>query len=257
MGRGILRLLAVLLVAGAVAGGAYGAARRFGGEPGYASDLMTIAPAASALSVAPVILVVEAVPTPPAQPPPAVETTPEPPPELIEEAAAAPEDGDTEPSAVAPPVFAAASEPEPQPPSPPSPTPVDPATLEDALVAGINAQRVAAGLPPLQSDPTLAAVAGERSRDMAQGGYFGHLSPTGETYTSLLERRGVTCSWCGENIAYNNYPDDQTVAVVLSSWMASPPHRDNILNPNFSRLGVGIALGGSGLKYYTAVFAGP
>ncbi len=254
MERGILRLLAVLLVAGAVAGGAYGSARRLGGEAGYASDLMTIAPAASALCVAPVIPVVGAVPTPPAQPPPAVEPTPEPPPELIEEAAAAPEDGDTEPSAVAPPVFAAASEPEPP---PPSPTPVDPATLAAAVVAGINAQRVAAGLPPLQLDPALAAVAGERSDDMAQRGYLGHVSPTGETYISLMESRGVTCSWCGENIAYNNYPDDQTVGVVLSAWMASPRHRDSILNPNFSRLGVGVAPGGSGLKYYTAVFAGP
>jgi len=245
MGKRIPRLLAVLLVAGAVAGGAYGSARHFGGEAGYASDLITNAPAAPAFSVAPILPVVEALPTPTAQPPPAAEPTPEPPPEPIEE------------TAVAPPVFAAASEPEPQPPSPPSPTPVDPATLEAAVVAGINAQRVAAGLPPLQSAPPLAAVAGERSDDMAQRGYFSHVSPTGETSISLLERRGVACSWCGENIAYNTYPDDQTVAVVLSSWMASPPHRDNILNPNFSRLGVGVALGGSGLKYYTAVFAGP
>ena len=251
MGKRIPRLLAVLLVAGAVAGGAYGSARHVGGGTGYASDLMTIAPAAPALSVAPVIPVVEAVPTPTAQPPPAVEPTPEP----IEEAAAAPEDGDTEPSPVAPDVYSASSEP--PPPSPPPPPSVDPATLEAALVVGINAQRVAAGLPPLQSDPTLAAVARERSGDMAQRGYFSHVSPTGETFTALLERRGVTCSWCGENIAYNTYPDDQTVGVVLSSWMASPRHRDNILNPNFSRLGVGVALAGSGLKYYTAVFAGP
>jgi uncharacterized protein YkwD len=247
----ILRLLAVLLVAGAVAGGAYGAARHFGGEAGCASDLMTVAPAAPALSVAPIVPVVEAVPTPTAQPPPTVEPTPEP----VEEAAAAPQDGDVEPPAVAPHVFAAASQPEPPPPQPPPS--VDPATLEAALVAGINAQRVAAGLPPLQLDPALATVAGERSSDMAQGGYFSHVSPTGETFSSLMQSQGVSCSWCGEDIAYNNYPDDQTVGVVLSAWMASPRHRDNILNPNFSRLGVGVALAGSGLKYYSAVFAGP
>jgi uncharacterized protein YkwD len=39
--------------------------------------------------------------------------------------------------------------------------------------------------------------------------------------------------------------------------MASPGHRDNILRPSFNRVGVGVALGGSGVKYYTAVFAGP
>jgi uncharacterized protein YkwD len=106
-------------------------------------------------------------------------------------------------------------------------------------------------------DPDLVMVARERSNDMAQRGYFSHVSPTGETFSSLMQSHGVACSWCGENIAYNNFGDDQTVAVVLSAWIASPGHRDNILRPDFSRVGVGVALDGSGLKYYTAVFAGP
>ena len=242
MRRRILKLLAVLLVASALAGGVYGASRHIGGEAGSAPDVVTFAVAASAVSSVPVV---EATPT--AQPPPTVEATPEP----VEEAAAAPEDGDAEPSAVAPDVHSASSEPAPQPP------PVDPATLEAALVAGINAQRAAAGLPPLQLDPDLVMVARERSNDMAQRGYFSHVSPTGETFSSLMQSHGVACSWCGENIAYNNFGDDQTVAVVLSAWIASPGHRDNILRPDFSRVGVGVALDGSGLKYYTAVFAGP
>jgi uncharacterized protein YkwD len=244
MRRRILRLLAVLLVAGALAGGAYGASRHIGGEAGSAPEVMTIAPA---VSVAPVVPVVEATPT--AQPPPTVEATPE----AVEEAAAAPENGDTGSSAVAPDVYSASSEPAPQPPPPP----VDPATLEAAVVAGINAQRAAAGLPPLQLDPDLAIVARERSSDMAQRGYFSHVSPTGETFKSIMQSHGVACSWCGENIAYNNFGYDQTVAVVLSAWMASSGHRDNVLRPDFSRVGVGVALGGSGVKYYTAVFAGP
>jgi uncharacterized protein YkwD len=237
-------LLAVLLVAGTLAGGAYGAARHIGGEAGSAPDVVTFAVAASAVSSLPVV---EATPT--AQPPPTIEATPEP----VEEAAPAPEDGDAEPSAVAPDVYSASSEPAPQPPPPP----VDPATLEAAVVAGINAQRAAAGLPPLQLDPDLVMVARERSSDMAQKGYFSHVSPTGETFRSLMQSQGVPCSWCGENIAYNNFGDDQTVAVVLSAWMASPGHRDNILRSSFDRVGVGVALGGSGAKYYTAVFAGP
>ena len=237
-------LLAVLLVAGTLAGGAYGAARHIGGEAGSTPDVVTFAVAASAVSSLPVG---EATPT--AQPPPTIEATPEP----VEEAAAAPEDGDAEPSAVAPDVYSASSEPAPQPPPPP----VDPATLEAGIVAGINARRAAAGLPLLQLDPELVMVARERSSDMAQRGYFAHVSPTGETFSSLMQAQGVSCSWCGENIAYNTYPDDQTVAVVLSAWMASPGHRDNILRPTFDRVGVGVALGGSGAKYYTAVFAGP
>jgi len=244
MRRRILKLLAVLLVASALAGGVYWASRHIGGEAGSAPDVVTFAVAASAVSSLPVV---EATPT--AQPPPTIEATPEP----VEEAAAAPEDGDAEPSAVAPDVYSASSEPAPQPPPPP----VDPATLEAAVVAGINAQRAAAGLPPLQLDPDLVMVARERSSDMAQRGYFSHVSPTGETFSSLMQSQGVPCSWCGENIAYNNFGDDQTVAVVLSAWMASPGHRDNILRSSFDRVGVGVALGGSGAKYYTAVFAGP
>ena len=245
MRRRILKLLAVLLVASALAGGVYGASRHIGGEAGSAPDVVTFAVAASAVSSVPVV---EATPT--AQPPPTVEATPEP----VEEAAAAPEDGDAEPSAVAPDVSSPL--PETQPPAP-QPPPVDPATLEAAMVAGINAQRAAAGLPPLQLDPDLVMVARERSNDMAQKGYFAHVSPTGETFKSDMQSHGVACSWCGENIAYNNFGDDQTVAVVLSAWMASPGHRDNILRPSFDRVGVGVALGGSGAKYYTAVFAGP
>ena len=240
--RRILRLLAVLLVAAALAGGAYGATRHIGGEAGSATEVMTVAPAPPAVSA---VLVAQVTPT--VQPPPTVEPIPT----LVEEAAAAPEDGDTAPSDPAPDVYSAPSEPQ-----APSEPPVDPATLEAGIFAGINAERAAAGLPPLQSDPDLVMVARERSTDMAQRGYFSHVSPSGETFSSLMRSQGVSCSWCGENIAYNNYTADQTVAAVLTSWMASPGHRDNILNPNFARLGVGVALGGSGMKYYTVVFAG-
>ncbi len=246
MRRRIPGFLAVLLVAGTLAGGAYGASRHIGGEAGSAPDVVTFAVAAAAVSSLPVV---EAMPT--AQPSPTIEATPQP----IEEAAAAPEDGDAEPSAVAPDDNSVSSEPAPQPPPPPPPA-VDPATLEAGIVAGINAQRAAAGLPLLQLDPDLVIVARERSSDMAQRGYFSHVSPTGGTFKSIMQSHGVACSWCGENIACNNYPDDQTVAVVLSAWMASPGHRDNILRPDFSRVGVGVALDGSGMKYYTAVFAG-
>jgi len=244
MRKRIPRLLAVLLVAAALAGGAYGTARHIGGETGAATDVMTVAPTAPPVSA---VLVAQVTPT--SQPPPTVDPIPAP----IEEDADAPEDGDTAPPDPAPDVYSAPSEPEPQ--ALPEP-PVDPATLEAGVFAGINAQRAAAGLPSLQLGPDLVMVAGERSTDMAQRGYLSHVSPTGETFSSLMRSQGVACSWCGENIAYNNYTADRTVAVVLTSWMASPGHRDNILNPNFSRVGVGVALGGSGVKYYTAVFAG-
>ena len=128
--------------------------------------------------------------------------------------------------------------------------------FEADIFAGINAERVAVGLPALQLDPNLVMVARERSNDMAQKGYFAHVSPTGETAFTIMDRYGIPYAWAGENLARNNYPDDESVAVTMRDWMASQGHRDNILNPHYSTVGVGAAVDGAGMKYFTLVFVG-
>ncbi len=242
MERRILKLLAVLLVAAALAGGAYGLTHHIGGEADSAPEVVVVAPAVPAVS---------AVPSPTLPPTPTAQPTAEPTPEAVEETAAAPEEVDTAPPASTPDLPSAP--PQPQPTLPP---PVDPATLEAAVFSGMNAQRAAAGLPPLQLDPALAMVARARAHDMAQNGYFSHVSPAGETFVTLMDRNGVPHSWCGEITAYNNHPDHQTVAVALADWMASQSHRDNILSPCYGRVGVGVAVAGSGMKYFAVVFDG-
>ena len=150
------------------------------------------------------------------------------------------------------------------PPPPPTSTPVPPpppppaslSVFESDILAGINAQRTAAGMAPLQLDPSLVMVARERSNDMAQNGYFAHVSPTGDTAFSLMDRYGIPYAWAGENLARNNYPDDESVAVALRDWMASQGHRDNILGPHYQTVGVGAAVDGAGMKYFTLVFVG-
>lgn len=109
---------------------------------------------------------------------------------------------------------------------------------------------------PLQMDSNLVMVARERSNDMAQNGYFAHVSPTGDTAFSLMDRYGIPYAWAGENLARNNYPDDESVAVSLRDWMASQGHRDNILGPHYQTVGVGAAVDGAGMKYFTLVFVG-
>jgi len=152
--------------------------------------------------------------------------------------------------------------PTPVPPPPPTPTPVPPpppaslSAFESDILAGINAQRTAAGMAPLQLDSNLVMVARERSNDMAQNGYFAHVSPTGDTAFSLMDRYGIPYAWAGENLARNNYPDDESVAVALRDWMASQGHRDNILGPHYQTVGVGAAVDGAGMKYFTLVFVG-
>ena len=241
MTRRIYKLVAVLLVTSALVGGAYGVARHAGSDAGYQPEVTVAQPALPVVSGALVVVV-----TPTAQPLPTAEPSLET--AVIEESAAAPEAIDNGPLVLAPDVSS-------PPPEPPPPAIVDPAVLAADALTAINAQRTAAGLTPLQLDPGLVVVAGERVEDMVQKGYFSHTSPTGETFVTLMDRHGVPHSVCGENIAYNNYPDNETVAVAVSTWMASPGHRDNMLNPYFTRVGVGVARDGAGMKYYTVVFA--
>jgi len=148
----------------------------------------------------------------------------------------------------------------PPPTATPLPPPLPPSTkltaFESDILAGVNAQRAAAGMAPLQLDSNLVMVARERSNDMVQRGYFGHVSPTGDTAFSLMDRYGIPYGWAGENLARNNYSDDETVAVSLRDWMASQGHRDNILGPHYQTIGVGAAEDGAGMKYFTLVFVG-
>ena len=153
------------------------------------------------------------------------------------------------------------------PPPPPTPTaaaaapvaavaPVALTSQEAEFLAGLNAERVRAGLPPLELDPILVNAARYRSADMAARHYFSHTSPEGTTVFDLLDSWGFSYAWAGENLARNNYSDAEAVSVSLGELMASQPHRENILNPHYTRIGVGYANDGSGMHYLTTVFAG-
>jgi uncharacterized protein YkwD len=128
--------------------------------------------------------------------------------------------------------------------------------LESGLLAAINAERAAAGLAALQPDPTLVNIARSRSDDMIQRGYFGHYTPDGTTVFDILAQYGVPYAHAGENLAYDTYPADETVAVTIRELMASSPHRANILNVHYTMIGVGLATDGTGAHYFTMVFVG-
>jgi uncharacterized protein YkwD len=73
------------------------------------------------------------------------------------------------------------------------------------------------------------------------------VSPSGETLTErikddtryLAQARG----WeIGENLAWGT-GTLATPSQIVAGWMASPPHRANILNAGFREMGMGIALG--------------
>ena len=121
----------------------------------------------------------------------------------------------------------------------------------------VNNSRAQYGMGPLAADGCVTHVAQLRSDDMAGRGYFAHVSPDGSSAFTLLDAYAVPSGWAGENLARNNYPTDQTVAVAIRDLMASPAHRDNILNPNYTSMGVAVTLDGTGIYYYTMIFTGP
>jgi uncharacterized protein YkwD len=93
---------------------------------------------------------------------------------------------------------------------------------------------------------------------MATHDYFAHTSPvTGDTAFSLMDAYGVPYGWAGENLAMNNYADHETVTVADQALWDSPPHRENILNPHYTDMGIAVAYGKDGIKYFTIIFSGP
>ncbi|HLF72009.1 MAG TPA: CAP domain-containing protein [Dehalococcoidia bacterium] len=177
-----------------------------------------------------------------------------------------------DPTATAPAPPAAPTEPPPpaptQPPAPtstpapPKPTATPPPpppslnSFEQQLFALHNSNRAQFGAGPLSIDATLQQIAERRAQDMASKGYFSHTSPSGETAFTLMEQFGFKYAIAGENIARNNYPDADSVKVAMDGFMNSPGHRQNILEPRFTKVGIGYAMGSDGMKYYAVVFGG-
>ena len=123
------------------------------------------------------------------------------------------------------------------------------------MLAAHNAERASSGLAAFTLDGTLTQVARQRAQDMASKGYFAHTSPSGQTAFTLLNGAGYSYSLAGENLARNNYPDAQSVSVAMSGFMASANHRVNVLEVKFTRIGIGMAIGADGLRYFAVVFA--
>ncbi|MGA2982564.1 MAG: TonB family protein [Terriglobia bacterium] len=121
---------------------------------------------------------------------------------------------------------------------------VDPQT---AAETGSRAQ-------PLSWNEGLAAVARAHSRDMLEQGYFDHVDPAGRSPSARINEAGIAWRAFGENIAI--YP---SVRGAEAAFMNEPRfqhnHRSNILNANFTDVGIGIVQGANGSLYITQDFA--
>ena len=91
---------------------------------------------------------------------------------------------------------------------------------------------------------------------MATRDYFSHnIPPTGEEVFAVLDQKGYCYNVAGENIGWNNYPDDQATAVVQNNFMNSPGHRGNIMGTTWDVAGIGAYKLADGRKFYTVLFA--
>jgi len=192
-------------------------------------------------------------------------STPAPPVEVAEPSAppaevAAPTEEPAAPPAALPEATSTSPPPPPPPPTPTPPPACPTATMSafaQALFDAINVERVQEGMASLALDDCVVFVARLRSEDMAAQNYFAHTSPDGVSAFSLLDQYGVPHGWAGENLARNNYPDDESVGVAIRALMESEGHRANILSTNYTRMGVGALDDGAGMKYFTMIFTGP
>lgn len=133
--------------------------------------------------------------------------------------------------------------------------PFTPAGLERTATEVItltNAERAAAGLPPLSHDRPLTNAAQAHSADMVARAFYSHTSPDGSEPWHRAAAAGSTRRSIGENIACGQ----RSAAEVVRGWMNSPGHRANILKPGFTHMGVGFAGGGAAGTYWTQLFGG-
>ncbi|HYO13392.1 MAG TPA: CAP domain-containing protein [Thermoanaerobaculia bacterium] len=113
------------------------------------------------------------------------------------------------------------------------------------VLARVNEARRRAGVQPLRSDHLLDRAAQRHAQDMLARGYFAHESPEDDTVRERAKEAGYAWRTIGENIAEGQ----RTVDEVMTTWLNSPGHRRNILDPRFEELGVGLALGRSNGRY--------
>jgi len=128
--------------------------------------------------------------------------------------------------------------------------------LVAALHHAADAARAAHGLAPTAWDEGLARAARQHAAELAARGLLDHASPTPGRHTvaDRLARAGSPYATHGENLALVRSGPDVARSAV-DGWLASPPHRANLLAPAFDRVGFGTAVDAAGAVYIVQLLA--
>ncbi|WP_236343268.1 CAP domain-containing protein [Paenibacillus plantiphilus] len=106
--------------------------------------------------------------------------------------------------------------------------------FEQEVLQLVNQARSTAGLNALEMDSALSNVAMAKAKDMHNNNYFDHNSPTYGSPFDMMRQFGISYRYAGENIAKGQSSAQQ----VMNDWMNSEGHRANILNGNYTRIGI-------------------
>jgi uncharacterized protein YkwD len=113
-------------------------------------------------------------------------------------------------------------------------------SLEQGVLADLNAIRVQHHLVPLRLSAALTTSAREHSQEMATKGYFAHDSADGSPFwkrIQLVYPQGSARYWSvGENLLWSSPDVDPNGALTM--WMKSPEHRANILSTTWREIGI-------------------
>lgn len=111
-------------------------------------------------------------------------------------------------------------------------------TVRRQLVDKVNEERRLRRLGSLHPNGALDSAAQTYAERMMREGFYGHVSPEGDTVLDRVEASGYEPQLTGENLASG----PQTTAQAMEGWMASKGHRENILDPRFRDVGFGVSV---------------
>lgn len=120
--------------------------------------------------------------------------------------------------------------------------------LTGDILALCNEQRKKEGVAALETDAELSDSALIRASEISTDGNFNHIRPDGSGCFTVIKGE---YSFAGENLARGK----NDAAEIVSAWMASPDHKKNIMNPDFTRAGIAFIKSGD-LYYYVMLFSG-
>lgn len=122
------------------------------------------------------------------------------------------------------------------------------------VIAGINAEREAAGVAAVTYDVTLTDMAQVRASENAANDYFviengKHKRPDGRKASSICEDYGQSGNFGEVMGRYQETPDE-----IVTGWHNSATHYACMTNTKYSRVGVGVAADSEGYLYWVAIF---